>query len=49
MENKLTILVVDDVLENIEIAKMFLKDQYIVKTASNGKEALIIAKEPLQI
>jgi len=35
-----TVFVVDDVDVNVEILEEILKDEYVVMTAFNGKEAL---------
>ena len=43
-ERKKTILVVDDIPENISILKEILKDEYRVRAATGGEEALQIAR-----
>ena len=46
-DNKSTVLVVDDVSENLEVMIGILEIDYIVKFALNGEKALeIAAKEP---
>ncbi|MFK5951436.1 MAG: response regulator, partial [Desulfobacterium sp.] len=54
MDNNLTrqtILVVDDVPENIDILGGILKEDYKIKFATNGEKALSIAraKHPLDL
>jgi putative two-component system response regulator len=44
--DKKTILVVDDVAENIDLLVGLLKEQYTVKAARNGVVALKIAQSP---
>ena len=39
-ESKLTVLIVDDVVDNIEIIKEVISDSYHVKAATNAKSAL---------
>jgi PAS domain S-box-containing protein len=43
-ERRKTILVVDDIPENISILKEILKDEYRVRAATGGEEALNIAR-----
>jgi DNA-binding response OmpR family regulator/anti-sigma regulatory factor (Ser/Thr protein kinase) len=43
MQNKKTILVVDDDAMNINIISLIIENQYAIETASNGEEALKIA------
>ncbi len=45
MPSKPTILVVDDVPENIDVLTGVLKDQYRVRAATNGPSALSLAKK----
>ena len=46
-DNKSTVLVVDDVSENIEVMIGILEIDYVVKFALNGEKALeIVRKEP---
>lgn len=44
--DKLTVLVVDDAPENIEILRTILQPQYRVKAARTGEKALKIARNP---
>ncbi|MFB9886387.1 HD-GYP domain-containing protein [Balneatrix alpica] len=48
METKQTILVVDDTPENIDVLAGILREQYRVKVALNGEQALKLAKGPDQ-
>ncbi len=44
---KRTVLVVDDAPENLQILHALLKDEYKVKLANNGEQALVVAvQEP---
>lgn len=51
MQNRQTVLVVDDVPENIDLLCEVLKDDYRLKVALNGKEALniVLSAEPPDI
>ena len=44
-EKKPTLLVVDDVAENIDILKSILQDEYRVKATTNGDRAIQMAIE----
>ncbi len=44
MDQKLTVLIVDDTPENIEVLAGTLKDSYRIKAANNGQTALKIAQ-----
>jgi CheY-like chemotaxis protein len=47
-QNKLgTVLVVDDVPDNIDLLKGILVDEFNVKVATNGEKALTIAETAL--
>ena len=41
-----TVLVVDDVQANVEVIAEILKNEYVIKTASSGPEALQITRSP---
>lgn len=43
MAEKMSILIVDDISENIDVLKGLLSEKYIVKAATNGQLALKIA------
>lgn len=45
MEDKSTVLVVDDTSDNIELLKHILQDKYKVKASLNGKQALKIIEQ----
>ena len=49
IDNKATILIVDDASANIEILSDLLKDDYDIKVAKNGKKALEIVKKDKKI
>ena len=46
-EQRATLLVVDDMIENIEILNNVLSDHYRVLFATNGSDALAVAREQL--
>lgn len=45
MDNKAVILIVDDVFSNVQMLSMILEDEYEVKTALSGQEALTLVHE----